>query len=358
MLKLERKECVNMNNDYLISMVDMDCPCCNKTHSLEQRKRLTQSIVKDETVDYEEIYFLCPLCDEEENEFVPAGLMDENLLRARDSYRQKKSLLTSYEIANIRNYYGLTQNDFSAMLGWGDVTVTRYESKTIQDETYDNIMRMVYENPMFALECIDKHKERFTPEKYARIRKNIANKVEEVGNLYLKKLEINCLYVNYEEENDLNGYKILDIDKLANVIGYFSQFIDTLYKVKLMKLLWYADAIFFRRHGKSMTGLVYKHMPLGALPIAYDEIIHLPTVKVVEELIYDDISYRIRPNKEVNISHFSLEELSVLEVVATKFKNFKSKEIIEYMHKEKAYTDTIPNQVIPYSLAKQLNELR
>lgn len=347
-----------MNKDYLISMVDMDCPFCNKTHLLEQRKRLTQSRVKDETVDYEEIIFLCPLSVEDENEFVPAGLIDENLLRARDSYRQKKGLLTSSEITNIRDYYGLTQSDFSALLGWGDVTVTRYENKTIQDETYDNIMRMVYENPMFALDCIHKHRNRFTSEKYTRIRKNIANKVEEVGNLYLKKQEINSLYVNFEEKNDLNGYKILDVDKVANVVGYFSQFVDSLYKVKLMKLLWYADSIFFGRHGRSMTGLVYKHMPFGALPIAYDEIISLPTVKVVEELIYDDICYRIRPNKEVNISDFSLEELSVLEVVATTFKNYKSREIIDYMHKEKAYTDTMPNQVIPYSLAKQLRELK
>ena len=347
-----------MNNDYLITIVDMDCPLCNKTHSLEQRKRLTQSIIKDEVVDYEEIYFLCPLSDEDENEFVSAGLMDENLLRARDSYRKKKGLLTSEEITNIRKYYGLTQSDFSAMLGWGEVTITRYESKTIQDETYDNIMRMVYENPMFALDCIEKHKNRFAEEKYARIRKSIVNKVEEIGNVYLKKLEICSLYVNFEEENDLNGYKILDIDKVGNVIGYFSQFVENLYKVKLMKLLWYSDAIFYGRHGKSMTGLVYKHMPLGALPIGYNEIISLPTVKIEEELIYDDISYRIKPNDEVNISDFSLEELSVLEVVATTFKNFKSREIIEYMHKEKAYTDTTSNQVIPYSLAKQLNELK
>ncbi|KJS19272.1 MAG: hypothetical protein VR72_19930 [Clostridiaceae bacterium BRH_c20a] len=347
-----------MNKDYLISTIQMDCPICNKVHSLKLRKRLTQSIFKDETVDYEEVYYLCPLGDEEENEFVPAGLMDENLLRVRDAYRQKKDLLTSNEIADIRGYYGLTQSDFSALLGWGDVTVTRYETKTIQDETYDNIMRMVYENPMFALECINKHKDRFTLEKYTKIRKNVANKVEEVGNLYLKKQEINSLYVNFPEESELNGYKKLDIEKIASVIGYFSQFVDNLYKVKLMKLLWYADAIFYGRHGKSMTGLVYRHMPLGALPIAYDEIIYLPTVKVVEEIIYDDISYRICPNKEVNISGFSLEELSVLETVATTFKNHKSKEIIDYMHKEKAYTDTLPNQIIPYNLAKQLNELK
>ncbi|MCK9331417.1 MAG: DUF4065 domain-containing protein [Clostridiaceae bacterium] len=347
-----------MNKDYLISTNETDCPICNKVHSLEIRKRLTQAVIKEEIVDYEEVYYLCPLSDEEENEFVPAGIMDENLLRARDAYRIKKGLLTSYDIAEIRNFYGLTQSDLAALLGWGEVTVTRYESKTIQDETYDNIMRMVYENPMFALECIDRHKDRFTIEKYNKIRKNIANKVEELGSLYLKKQEIRSLYVNFEEQSEFNGYKTLDIEKLANVIGYFSQFVENLYKVKLMKLLWYADVIFYGRHGNSITGLVYKHMPLGALPIAYDEIIHLPTVKIVEEIIYEDISYRICPNKEVNISEFSLEELSVLETVATTFKNYRSKEIVDYMHKEKAYRDTVPNQIIPYSLAKQLNELK
>lgn len=347
-----------MNKDFLISNVEMDCPFCNKVHLLEQRKRLTQSIVKDEIVDFEEVYYLCPLSDDEENEFVPAGIMDENLLKARDSYRKKKGLLTSDEISSIRSYYGLTQNDFSAMLGWGDITVTRYEIKTIQDETYDNIMRMVRENPMFALECIYKHRDKFTPEKYSRIRKSIASKIEEVGNHYLKKQEISSLYVNYMEETDSNGYKQLDIVKVANVIGYFSQFIENLYKVKLMKLLWYADSVFFGRHGKSMTGLVYYHMPLGALPIAYDEIISLPTVKVVEEMVNDDVCYRIQPNKEVNISEFSLEELDVLQIVANKFKDYRAKDIIEYMHKEKAYIDTMPNQIIPYSLAKQLNELK
>jgi len=41
-----------------------------------------------------------------------------------------------------------------------------------------------------------------------------------------------------------------------------------------MKLLWYTDALYFKRYGQSMTGLVYKHMPLGALPVAFDEILN------------------------------------------------------------------------------------
>jgi putative zinc finger/helix-turn-helix YgiT family protein len=348
-----------MNKDYLINTIDMDCPICNKVHSLEMRKRLTQCLVKGEVVDYEEVYYLCTLSDEEENEFVPSGIMDENLLRARDAYRTKKGLLTSNEIATIRGFYEISQSDFSTLLGWGEITVTRYESKTIQDETYNNIMNMAYENPMFALERLDKHKDRFKLEKYNKIRNSITNKVSELGNLFLKKQEINVLYVKYQEASEYNGYKQLDIGKLASVIGYFSSFVNNLYKVKLMKLLWYTDALYFRRHERSMTGLVYKHMQYGALPIAFDEIIHLPTVKVVEEdSIYEDISYKIIPNEEVNLSKFSLEELSVLEKVATTFKDYRSREIIDYMHKEKAYTDTEAYQIIPYSLTKELRELR
>ncbi len=347
-----------MNKDYLLRTIEMDCPLCNKVHSLEERKRITQSIVKDVIVDYEQVYYCCPLSDEDENEFIPAGVMDENLLKARNAYRAIKGLLTSDDISRIRILYGLTQSDFAALLGWGEVTVTRYESKSIQDETYDNTMRMVYKNPMFALECLEKHKERFNPDKYAKIRKSIKDRVGEFGNLYLKRQEIESLYVNFEEETDYNGYKLLDIEKLSNTIGYFAQFVSRLYKVKLMKLLWFNDTIYFSRHGMSMTGLVYKHMPLGALPIAYDEIIHLSTVKVVEEMINEDICYKIYPNKDVSISGFTLNELSVLELVATTFKDYRSKEIVDYMHKEKAYTETVQDQIIPYSLARQLKELK
>jgi hypothetical protein len=107
-----------------------------------------------------------------------------------------------------------------------------------------------------------------------------------------------------------------------------------------------------------MTGLVYEHMTYGALPIGFNEILDLPTINVVEEMIYEDISYKILPNQQVNISDFTLEELSVLEHVANKFKNYRSRENVDYMHKEKAYLETEDHQIIPYSLAKELNELQ
>lgn len=337
--------------------IQMDCPFCNNIHTLEKRKRDTQGIVKGEISDYEEIYYLCPITEKEENEFVPAGIMDKNLLMARDAYRTSKGLLTSSEITEIRKFYELTQNEFSNLLGWGDITVTRYESKTIQDETYDRLMRMALENPLFTLERLEKNKEKFTEQKYMKIRKKVVERIEESGIQYLKIQEIKSAYASYSIESDYNGHKLLDLEKLADVIGYFAHSVNHLYRIKLMKLLWYADVLHYKRHGKSMMGLVYKHMTYGALPLAYDEIVHLPTVMLEEQIIYNDISLKIIPKNELNLSLFSPEELSILQLVSGKFKYDYAKEIVDYMHKEEAYKLTKPYHIISYELAKELNEL-
>lgn len=346
-----------MNKDFLMEEIQMDCPFCDNIHTLEKRKRDTKGIVKGEIVDYEEMYYLCPMTKGEENEFVPAGIMDKNLLFARDAYRTSKGLLTSSDISEIRKFYELTQNEFSNLLGWGDVTVTRYESKTIQDETYDRLMRMAKENPLFALESLEKHEEKFSEHKYMKIRKKVVERIEESGVQYLKIQEIKSTYASYNMESDYNGRKLLDLEKLANVIGYFAHSVNHLYRIKLMKLLWYADVLHYKRHGKSMMGLVYKHMTYGALPLAYDEIVHLPTVMLEEQILYNDISLKIMPNSELDLSLFSPEELSILQLVSEKFKHNYTKEIVDYMHNEKAYRLTKPYKIISYESAKDLNEL-
>ena len=45
-------------------------------------------------------------------------------------------LLTSDEIVAIRESHGLSQADLAKLLGWGEATISRYESKAIQDEAY------------------------------------------------------------------------------------------------------------------------------------------------------------------------------------------------------------------------------
>ena len=49
------------------------------------------------------------------------------------------------------------------------------------------------------------------------------------------------------------------------------------------------------------------------------------------------------------------KEKNILDKVIVKFVDFKAKEIVDYMHQEKAYTQTRPGEIIPYSLAKQIS---
>ncbi len=122
-------------------------------------------------------------------------------------------------------------------------------------------------------------------------------------------------------------------------------------------LLWYSDAFFFKRHGRSMTGLVYQHYPLGALPVAYNELLALPSVTVEEEYVNDCTAYKITSNSSIHFDAFTFDELSVIQNVLAFFKNQNTSAVVSYMHEEKSYTATPPGQIMPYSLAKEVRDL-
>ena len=60
-------------------------------------------------------------------------------IRLKDAYRKKEGLLTSYEIADIRAKYEISQSDLCLLLGWGGKTITRYDSHQVQDRAHDTI---------------------------------------------------------------------------------------------------------------------------------------------------------------------------------------------------------------------------
>ena len=339
--------------DMCVTNVIHDCPFCDSEHKMEIRKGLSTMLIKNEPVKFERTIYYCPIANEE---FAPAKIMDENMLAANDEYRKMKGLLTTGEIKKIRQCYDLTQKELANLLGWGGATIQRYETKLIQDETYDSILRMIMDNPGYALDLLSKHKELFEQDRYGHIREAIKENIREVGLLYSVKQQIRNLYTNYDEPMDYNGQKILDLDKVDKAIGFFANFINPLYKVKTMKLLWFTDVVHYNRFGCSVTGLVYKHLPLGAVPIAFNEILSLPSIKVFEEYGYgeNDIRYRIIPNKVIGIDSFSIEEIEVLNKVVGFFKDMKTQDIVDYMHQEKAYEITAQNDIIPFSLTKDL----
>ena len=70
----------------------MDCPLCDRTHEVEERKRLTTDLIKGEKITYEEKFYRCVNADDEENEFETGAMVNENLFNARNAYRAKYGL--------------------------------------------------------------------------------------------------------------------------------------------------------------------------------------------------------------------------------------------------------------------------
>ena len=145
----------------------MDCPICGNRHPIEKRIRETQILVKDEPVTYNQVYFVCSKYkDSEYSEFVPADIFDANLLAARNEYRKIHGLLTSDEIKEIRLMYGLTQSEFSRILGVGEVTISRFETKAIQTKVLDIAIREVRDHKDRLLEKLTSRKNEFDNKRY------------------------------------------------------------------------------------------------------------------------------------------------------------------------------------------------
>lgn len=339
----------------LIRKIHMPCPLCDKTHEVEERKRITTITLKGEEVTYEEKFYFCTNAAENENEFENGAMTNENLLNARNAYRVKMGLLTSDEIVAIRENYGLSQVDLAKLLGWGEATISRYESKAIQDEAYDTMLRLIKDNPLQALESLKKNSDKFSVKKRLEIRAKIVEKLDSYGKEFLTRQTFEGEYANFEEPSDSNGFAILNIDKIEAMISFLAQKVNNLFKVKLMKMLWYSDVLSFAEIGRSMSGLVYRHEAMGALPVGHYSLMNLENLNVQEEMSYNyDTMLHVYPVANMDYSVLTDEEKVILDKVIIKFKDYKTKDIVDYMHDEKAYIETKPGEIIPFSLAKEI----
>ena len=278
-------------------------------------------------------------------------MIDDSMANGRNEYRKKHNLMLPSEIIKLREKYKLTQIELSRLLGLGDVTIARYEGKSIQDEVYDMLLKRINDNPYFALECLKLNRIRFKDERYHEIEQEIKNYIDEIDeNSSRENLKIQ--YITYEDESIENGFMQLNIDKLEAIISYIAIHIKELYKVRLMKMLWYIDSLNYKMYGKSVTGLVYLHRELGALPVGHYQIIGLHNVKVEEIERDDNVLYKILPNYSINLDLITSQEKLIIDEVINKFIKYNANDIVEFMHNEEAYKNTTNGEVISYEFAK------
>jgi DNA-binding transcriptional regulator YiaG len=285
-------------------------------------------------------------------------LIDQNLLVRQDAYRKAAGLLTSAGIKRIRNGYRLSQKDFSLALGLGEISVTRFETKLAQSKTIDEVMRRAEEDPYWFLEKFESYSSLMEREKAQEARTAILDAIDSKD--YLKtQLEelIKSRYVRYQDPSSFNGYKKLNIQAIIGIASMAEKKQIPLPETKLAKLLFYSDFYSFQKTGHGITGLVYRHLPYGACPLAFDSLLQLPFFKIDEKLFpqADGDAWFVDFVSSVRSGHLDEDEKALVGEVLAFFQGMNTQQIVERMHQEKAYQETKPNDIIDYSYSKTLS---
>lgn len=328
------------------------CSCCMEEHEVKTVLIMEQETFKNCKVEYEASYLFCDLAEEL---YMDEQQMQDNDIRLKDAYRKKEGLLTSAEISGIRAKYGISQSDLCVLLGWGRKTITRYESHQVQDKAHDTILKKIDQDPEWFLSLLNSAKENLSIDSYQKYLEAATLLYEEDQDAYLRKA-IEASYARFQGNQMFHGNTELSLDKVVDVIRYFasSMNVTSLYKVKLMKLMWYADALAYKRRGAAITGLVYQALPMGAVPVGHNSIIDLKDVPCEEVDMGETNAYHFSLSGELTFSALSKEEKDILDVVIEKLGKMSKNEIISFMHKEQAYVETAPRDIIQFKYAESL----
>lgn len=128
-------------------------------------------------------------------------------------------------------------------------------------------------------------------------------------------------------------------------------------KKKLAKLLYFADFDLYEKSQKSITGDVYRALPMGPVPSALEKITAEMTKKNM--LGIDQVEEREGYNPtevykcltEPNLSVFDDEEKKMLNRIVVKYGHLNGKQLEELSHSEAPYIGTELRNEIPYELA-------
>lgn len=319
----------------------IECPYCDGTANLhKEAKELTYRKDVFKIVTH---FYKCEKCSEE---FTTTEADNISLMQAHNQYREKNNILFPEEIAAIREKYDLPASKMSDVLGLGANGYSNYENGEIPTPAYGNLISAASE-PQTFMNLLDKAKEHFSENAYNKAKERVAYLIQTADANKNLHASLNV----YNEANNYTGYKKPVATKIANIVTYFIQHSkpDFNDKLKLNKQLFFADFTHYKNFGSSISGLSYRAIKYGPFPANYDNIYaYLENEQLISS------QFLKTPNggaREVFISEadfdknlFTEEEIETIRIIAEKFADTSTWDIVELSHEEKAWKELEANR--------------
>ncbi|HVC80836.1 MAG TPA: type II TA system antitoxin MqsA family protein [Chloroflexota bacterium] len=337
------------------------CPECEAVCQFHVETRPETLLVRGTPIKLEADVVVCDCCGQTiENETLDAS----TLAHAYQLYRQRYNVLDPDQIRELREAYGLSQRAFTRLLGWGDMTIHRYEGGALPDSVHSDLLTMLRDDAQMS-RYIHTHGDRLTPLDRRRVEEAISARQREGSEVSLRRVLEGAVsqYAPIER-----GNTVFELDRFANMVVFFTtpppgrpNSVPT--ETKLNKLLFYSDFLAYKRTSRSLSGSAYVRHYHGPVPVKYKSLL--------EELEQDDIieseevlfstqegpqtgmEYRARVSFDASM--FDEREMAVLRNVSDTFVSFTAKQLRNRSHEEAAWKETEHKHLIPYTFADRLS---
>jgi transcriptional regulator with XRE-family HTH domain len=307
---------------------------------VELKREEKERIFRKEKFEIIEHYYVCKDTDQE---FTTGDLDNLNVNQVYNQYRERNGIPFPDQIRNIREKYGLSATKMAEILGFGVNIYRNYEQGDIPNTSNGRLI-LAADDPEEFKKFVEISKNKLSDREYYRLIKKTNELIIEKQKSLYRFWRFREIFTN-ELPNEYTGYRLPDLHKIANLIIFFSDRMKT-WKTKLNKLLFYSDFLSYNYSGFGISGIDYKAINLGPVPSNFDKIYSELTEQNYIERIYEEFNngnfgehFIPIAGSEFNQSLFEENELKVMEVVASFFKNMNTNKVINLSHQEPAWLD-------------------
>lgn len=334
------------------------CPYCKKEVEYKIEKRELKEFRGIEVNTFENV----AICNECNQDLYVNKIEDENNERIYKVYREKANIIKAEDIVKLREKYDISQRELTAILGFGKMTINRYERGGLPTKSQSDYIKLLIENEDRFIEKVKEAYENnnITEKTYKKIvsegqEENISKKrVQENIRRYLKE-------VLNRKPDIYNGYKSLDLEKVENIISYIASKVKNLTITSLNKYLWYIDMLSFNKRAVAITGLTYQNQKFGPTIVykKYDELSLLDDKYQREDIETENgNTTKIISNENFNLDKINDSEKEIIDTIIKLLKNKKVTDISEMSHREDGWKKTKRFEQISFEYAMNLKLIK
>lgn len=148
------------------------CENCREIIEPIIKAKESKSIIRGKEYEYIAKIGICPKC---KSEIITNEMIDENLQSLDKVYREKEGIIKQEDIEKILKKYRIGKKPLSKLLGWGEITITRYLDGDVPSRIYSDELKRILTDEKYMSEILEKNKNNISCSTYKSVYNALGN---------------------------------------------------------------------------------------------------------------------------------------------------------------------------------------